>query len=290
MLDGSSVQLKNLDLLLSDNASEKLHHMLDTIATVQQGAYNLAVSEDDGQLKLLRIGSVFQIFLIDTLASGKRPSDLTKEDWAAIGAKVGRYAVLEDGQSYSKFVFTLYADYIALSVENLRTPPIAITEEQAAAITEIAGSIRRNSQELEDGVITEASYVEACLWLSLEGMMKLLASWITAPFAKEYATLVQSAAQLAFEYGRYVLFSKEQALLDRYIANQHKLDEQLEKDYAEYLQQVQLQAAHFQELIDGAFSTDLHKSLLQSAALARESGVREEELLTSVEDIDSFFL
>lgn len=290
MLDGSSVQMKNLDLLLSDNASEKLHRLLDTIATVQQGAYNLAVSEDDGQLKLLRIGSVFQIFLIDTLASGKKPSDLTKEDWTAIGAKVGRYAVLEDGQSYSKFVFTLYADYIALSVEKLRTPPITIDEKQAAAITEIADSIRRNSQELGDGVITEASYVEACLWLSLEGMMKLLASWVTAPFAKEYATLVQSAAQLAFEYGRYVLFSKEQALLDRYIANQHKLDEQLEKDYAEYLQQVQLQAAHFQELIDGAFSTDLHESLLKSAALAREAGVREEDLLTSVEDVDEFFL
>ena len=290
MIDGSSVQMKGLDLLLSDDASEKLHHMLDTITMVQQGAYNLAVSEDDGKMKLLRIGSVFQIFLIDTLASGKKPSDLTKEDWAAISAKVGRYAVLEDGQSYSIFVFTLYADYIALSVEKLRTAPIAIDEKRAASIMEIADSIRHNSQELEEGNITEVAYVEACLWLSLEGMMKLLASWITAPFAKEYATLVQSAAQLAFEYGRYVLFSKEQALLARYIANQHELDEQLEKDYAEYLQQVQLQAAHFQELLDGAFSTDLHESLLQSAALAREAGVREEELLSSVEDIDAFFL
>lgn len=290
MIERSSVQMKDLDLLLSDDASEKLHHLLDTITTVRQGAYNLTVSKDGVQVNLLRIGSVFQIFLVDTLASGKKPSDLTKEDWAAIAEKVGHYAVPEDGQTYSKFVFTLYADYIALSVEKLREYIIPIDEKQAAAITEIADTIRKNSQDLEEGSITEAAYVESCLWLSLEGMMKLLASWITAPFAREYANLVQSAAQLAFEYGRYVLFSKEQALLARYIANQHKLDEQLEKDYAEYLQQVQLQATHFQELIDGAFSSDLHESLLQSAALAREAGVQEDDLLSSVEDIDAFFL
>ena len=286
----SSVPIAELDKLLSVDASEKLHNTLNTLSSIQQGIYNLADDDESGQMKLLRIGTVFQLFLIDTLASGKKPGDLTAEDWKAIAAKVGRYAVLEDGQSYSKFVFTLYADYISLSVEKYRGEPIGLSEKQASAILEIADAIHQNSKELENGRIKETAYIENCLWLSLEGMIKLLASWITMPFAAEYANLIQSAAQLAFEYGRYVLYSKEQALLARYIANQHLLDEQLAKDYEEYLAQVQVQAEHFQELIDGAFSTNLHEALLQSAALAREAGVPEEELLTSVDDIDAFFL
>ena len=49
-------------------------------------------------------------------------------------------------------------------------------------------------------------------------------------------------------------------------------------------------AERFRKLIDGAFRTDLHEALVQSAALAREAGVKEEELLTTVEDVDAFFM
>ena len=43
-------------------------------------------------------------------------------------------------------------------------------------------------------------------------------------------------------------------------------------------------------MIDQAFSSNIRESLMQSAELARAAGVKEEEILTSVEDIDAFFL
>ena len=107
---------------------------------------------------------------------------------------------------------------------------------------------------------------------------------------KEYAELVQAVTQLAFEYGRYVLFAKELAILTRYIGNQYALDEQLRADYEAYLAEANEHAERFQKLIDEAFTTDLHEALVQSAALAREAGVREEEVLMTVEDVDAFFI
>ena len=273
--------------LLSAEAGAKIKQVVETISAIQQGLYAMADSEDSAQLNALKIGTVFTIFFIDTLASGKKPQDLTEEDWQNIAKQVYRYAVIEDGQSYSEFVFTMYADYIEVSAENLKEH---ISEQYYGAIMEVAGSIRYNTETLRNGELTETAYVEACLWLSLEGMIKLLSAFITAPLKSEYAELVQAVTQLAFEYGRYVLFAKEQAILTRYIENQYALDEQLRADYEAYLAEVNEHAERFQKLIDGAFTTDLHEALVQSAALAREAGVREEEVLMTVEDVDAFFM
>ena len=273
--------------LLSAEAGAKIKQVVETISAIQQGLYAMADSEDSAQLNALKIGTVFTIFFIDTLASGKKPQDLTEEDWQNIAKQVYRYAVIEDGQSYSEFVFTMYADYIEVSAKNLKEH---ISEQYFGTIMEVAGSIRYNTETLRNGEMTETSYVEACLWLSLEGMIKLLSAFITAPLKSEYAELVQAVTQLAFEYGRYVLFAKEQAILTRYIENQYALDEQLRADYEAYLAEVNEHAERFQKLIDGAFTTDLHEALVQSAALAREAGVREEEVLMTVEDVDAFFM
>ena len=143
---------------------------------------------------------------------------------------------------------------------------------------------------LKNEEITEAEFVEACLWLSLEAMVKLLSLSLTVVIGKEYAELAQAVSQLAFEYGRYVLYAKEQAILDSYIQNQYALDKQLEEEYAAYLKEVQEQAEQFSKLIEEAFSPDIHEALMSSAALARSAGVKEEELLVTLEDVDLFFL
>ena len=276
-----------INVLLSSEAREKLAQAVETINTLEEGLYKLAVSEDGAQLNTLKIGTLFTIFFIDTLASGKKASELKEEDWQKIAEQVFRYAVLEDGQCYSEFVFTMYADYIDISAEGIKE---SISEQSFDSIKELSATLRSNTDHLRNGEITEAAYVEACLWVSLEAMIKLLSSSLTVVVGPEYSALAQAASQLAFEYGRYVLFAKEQALLERYIQNQHELDEQLKKDYESYIAEVNEHAKRFQKLIDEAFTTNLHEALLQSAELARAAGVKEEELLTTVEDVDEFFM
>ena len=276
-----------IEELLAADVGQRLKEAAETIAALQQGLRSLHEKGGSKQLELLKIGTVFQIFFLDTLASGKNAEDLTEEDWKNIAEKVYRYAVLEDGQCYSEFVFSLYADYIDISAETLR----GITSEKSIdSIKQLSGTIRHNTELFRKDEMTETAYVEAELWLSLEAMLKLLSSSLTACIDTEYAELVQAVTQFAFEYGRYSLYAREREILDRDLQNQKVLDEQLKRDYEEYLEEVNARADVFQKLVDEAFSPDIHESLIQSVALAREAGVKEEELLTSVEDIDAFFM
>ena len=276
-----------IDELLESDAGQKIRKTVETISAVQKGLYALATNEDDTQLDILKIGTVFQIFFIDILASGKRPEELTKEDWESIAEKVNKYAVLEEGQRYSEFVFSLYANYIDISVKTLQG---RVSDKNLEAIQDLAETIRANAKSLKQEKTGEAEYVEACLWLSLEAMIKLLSCYFTIPIPEGYAEFIQSVTQLAFEYGRYVLYAREHEILEFYIQNQRVLDEQLQSEYEAYLEELKIQAESFHELIDDAFSANIADALLSSAALARAAGVKEENILDSIESVDTFFL
>ena len=198
-----------------------------------------------------------------------------------------QYAVLEEGQSYSEFVFSLYADYIDISAGVLHGK---ISEKSWAAIKELSAAIRRNTELLHKEGIKEADYVEACLWLSLEGMIKLLSTSLAIAIGPDLADLTASISQLAFEYGRYVLYSKEQAILKKYLENQRVLDEQLQHEYEAFLNEVQKEAENFHQLVEDAFSPNFQETLLRSAALAHAAGVKKRKILTSVSEVDDFFL
>ena len=276
-----------IEELLNSQAGEKIQQAMKTIAAVQKNLFALAESEDSAGLNLLKIGTVFQIFLIDTLASKKDPEKIDSDEWRTIAQNVSEYAVLEEDQCYSEFVFGLYADYIDLSAKSTSK---VISKETYASIKSISTEIRCKTAQLRNEEITETVYVEECLWLSLEAMIKLLSSSLTTLIGKEYSQLAQAVSQLAFEYGRYVLSAKEQAILSAYIENLYVLDNQLQKQYDAFCADVREQAEQFKKLVDDAFSPDIHNALIQSAALARAAGVKEEELLTSIEDVDAFFM
>ncbi len=273
--------------LIASPAGQKLRQAMEIVESVQRHVAALMQKDEEERLTLLKIGTVFQLFLIDTLASGKKASELTDDDWKNIAAQVSRNAILEEDQCYSEFVFSRYADYIRVSAKVIskNTP-----EETTNAITALADEIEALGDQLHIEVITETKYVEECLWLSLEAMVKLLSASLGAHMGEELSKLTQAVSQLAFEYGRYVLYAKEQALLEAYLKNQRVLDDQLQQQYDAFLQELQENAAQFQSLIDKAFSSDIHEALMHSATLAGASGVNEEEVLNSIEDIDSYFM
>ena len=276
-----------VDELLQSPAGKWLEKAVETVSGVQRVLFAISENDDGKEMTLLRIGTVFQIFLIDTLASGKSPDKMKEKDWKDIADKVSQYAIYADGQSYTEFVFTLYADYIELSAKTLRAKKRS--SEKTDEIRVIAEEIRNNTELLHNGELSEVDYVEKCLWSSLEAMIKCLSLSLTALIGPEYAQLAQATSQLAFEYGRYVLYAKEQALLQEYIENQYILDERLKTEFEVYLEEVRKNAERFQTLVEDAFSCDLHEALIQSAELARAAGAKEEELLTSIEEIDDYF-
>lgn len=280
-----------IDELLSSPVGQILEKAMNTIADVQKHLYALAASEDSSQLKLLEIATVFQLFLIRTLASGKKFSEIGKDGWKKIADKISKYAILNDESCYSEFVFLSYSSYIDGSAKLLSR----LTKNQDTdSILELSETIRSNTERMNRGELSEQDYTEACLWLSLEAMLKLLStllSSVLSPFVgRQTAQLAQAVSQLGFEYGRYVLFSQEHVLLEEYLENQHTLDEHLRTKYDQFLVQLQENSEQFHQLIDAAFSADIPNSLRKSAELARSAGVAEEELLTTTDDVDAFFL
>ena len=279
--------MSSIDELLNSSALQKLAGVMEAITFAQKNINAIAESNDDIKRKLIKAATVFQIFLVQTLAEGKKPKDLTSEDWKIIAEKVSQYAIMSDGQQYSVFVFTQYAEYIDASAEWLKGKA---TDEAVASIKELSVSIQYNTEQLLCGELSEVNYIEGCMWISLEAMIKLFACSLTPMIGKEFAYLTQAVAQLAFEYGRLVLLAREQKLLESYIENQHVLDEKLQTEYEEYLAELNEYSERFKGLIDAAFTPGIKDSLMQSADLARAAGVKEEELLTSIEDVDDFFL
>ena len=61
-----------IDELLSSDAGQKIRQIAENVSAVQQGLYALAANEDSAKLDLLKIGTVFQIFLSMCLLQGKR--------------------------------------------------------------------------------------------------------------------------------------------------------------------------------------------------------------------------
>ena len=97
MRDGIAAELIKellIDDLLESPAGARIIEAMDTIAVVQRHLRTLSENGDGAELNILRIGTVFQIFLIDTLAAGKDPRELGEEDWKNIAEKVSLKRVL----------------------------------------------------------------------------------------------------------------------------------------------------------------------------------------------------
>jgi hypothetical protein len=276
-----------IEELIASPVGQKLRQAIEVVESVQSHVAALMQKDEEERLTLLKIGTVFQLFLIDTLASGKKASELTADDWKNIAAQVSQNAILEEDQCYSEYAFSRYADYIRVSAKVIsKNAP----EETTSAITALADEIEALGDQLHKETITETKYVEECLWLSLEAMVKLLSASLGAHMGEELSKLTQAVSQLAFEYGRYVLYAKERALLEAYLNNQRVLDDQLQRQYDAFIQELQENATQFQSLIDKAFSPDIRCTLQNSAELAQATGVKKEDILKSIEEVDSFFL
>lgn len=283
----SSLKDVEIEELEKQTPFQNLALVIETIENILQNLRAWKESEDSEKQKLLKVATVFQVFLLQTFAEGKKPAELKKEDWKNIAEKISQYAIMGDGQQYSEFVFSCYAHFIDVSAEKLSG---IATDEAVVSIKRLAESIRYNTEQLHSNAISEIDYIEGCMWISLEAMIKLLACSTTPLIGPEFSYLVQAIAQLSFEYGRAVLFAREQKILQSYIDNQYVLDEKLQSEYEEYLSELNEHSERFQRLINNAFAPEIHDSLVKSAELARAAGVKEEELLLTVDDVDAFFL
>lgn len=276
-----------LEQLMKTSAGEKFQQALQLIQSMQEHLAALSEKEEAPSVTGTKAATVMTLAVLKKIASGKRPSSFNAQDWKDIAHAVSEYAVFLDGEEYSVFIFQLYEKYTYASAAMLKR---FVPDETVEAIEKLADELHNREELFRNGTLSESAYTEECLWISLEAMVKLIASAASMFCGQQASEFTQALASCAFEYGRLMLYRKEQALIDQFIESQYCLDEELEKKYAEYLSELEAQSKQFYAMIDQAFAPDFRTAFLHSVLLANIAGVDESEILSSTEDVDAFFL
>lgn len=276
-----------IDALQGTPIYDALKRDMESIQKYQEAVCVLVNTSDESQLNILRIGTILSFSVIGKILQGKNPKEFSGEDWKDIADNVADYGIKMDGQRYTEFVFNLFALYIDFSVDIHKE---TISETSAAEIKGLAADIRVNTDSLENGIIMEPNYVDNCLWISFEAMIKLMAAYKTRGLCEEYAGFIQAIADISVQYGRYKLYQRELSLVNGYLEAHKELDKQLDFQYSLYVEDLRKESEEFNRLIEHAFSEDFESMLKGSIELARMSGVEETQILDSKSKLDSFFL
>lgn len=287
MNTGARITDVSIELLLSTPVGAKMGSALSMFDRLQEYA-EAAAYKGDAEANSKKAATIAVFAILKKMQGGTSLSGFTQDDWEEVLAAIGDYVLLMPDSEYSVFVFVMYENCIRKSLQGLVGHA---SQEGCEAIEALADELRAQEESFHSGAISESAYIEECLWISLEAMFKLLSASIL-PHIKDDSMREFSGAlaDCAFEYGRLMLYRREQALLEEYIEAQYELDRELEDKLALYLEDLERENARFIELLDHAFEADYRDSFLRSAMLARLAGVEESEILNTTEDVDVFFL
>ena len=210
-----------LEQLTKAPAGEKLQQAMQIFQTVQKHYFAFVEKQDELEMTGVKAITVLTFSILKKIADGKIPSNLNEQDWKEIATVVSQVAVFADDQQYSVFVFSMYEKYIRDSVDQIEG---CISEETACVINALADELHNKAAALEAGYISETTYIEDCLWISLEAMVKLLACTAALLGDQRVADFAQALASCAFEYGRLMLYSRELEIVNQFIESQYQLD------------------------------------------------------------------
>jgi len=275
-----------IEELFSASNIDKAKKAINIVLKVQDKLTVLGEKEESNALKIKKVGTTLTVAILQKVQGGKFPTDFTSEDWEEILEQVFEYGVEADGTIYSAYVFMLYAWFIDTSVEKMSG---RLSVAKQVAITSLSDEIKTKTEQLKNNEISEVEYIDDCLWICLEAMIKLISGTIDTALGFDREQVAEAAMILAFEYGRFVLYKREDALLTKYLENQKILDVELAMRYEEYCKQLEQEANVFNECIETAFTSDIRSALKNSAQLALAAGVDESEVLKTVQDVDDYF-
>ena len=224
------------------------------------------------------------------MKDGKIPAKYDKEDWREVTNSVIDISVIQDGESYTEYVFDLFSKCLEESVKALGVNASKDTKE---AIKALSKELTSKTKAWKAEEITEAQYIEDCMYICLDATMKMIALFASSKIKLEGVDtdkLALAVSSVAFQYIRCSLFQQEQTALDEIIANQYQVDTELTVTYNDFLVKFNKRTEKINELLDNAFNVDFRKSLKETFEIAIIFDVPEDELLRTPEDVDEFFM
>lgn len=288
IINNSMINDIAINMLLKSPAGEKLDSAIAGIEKIQRYLAAAEAKSDEKDLNTTKAATIAVFAIIKKMQTGKVLSQFDESDWKDIITDISEYVLLMPDDEYSVFVFRMYEVFIRSSAESTRS---FVSLEAHDTLIGLADELKSNEELFHNDSIDEVKYTEECLWIALEALFKLLAAMCLSRIKDDTLREFSSAlTDFAFEYGRLMLYRREQEIITAYIDAQYELDSELEQKYACYIEELQKQTEEFSNLIDNAFAENYRDAFLKSVMLAQMVGVKDSQILKNSEDIDEFFL
>lgn len=223
-------------------------------------------------------GTAFVLAVIAKRREGKRLNEFNGADWIDIAGEVG-FGIGKGGvRGLSIYALTNFTATSAAVAGSILTTSFSIAEQ--------ANKLRR-------GRIDELEFIENSEIIAVEAAVRALSSLVgqaTLPIPVLGAVIGTTIGTVLYKTAASSLTEREAALIERYLAEQRTLDEQLAAEYRATLEKLDRSMADYLSVLARAFSPDVRVALAGSVELARELGIASDEILDSDEKVDAYFL
>lgn len=263
---GEEKSLKEKDQEIRDKAQE------ESKPSLEQGVKVAAVSAGvEGGMAL--VSSIAQ-----KRREGKKFSEFDSKDWEYIAKETGKGA--GKGAIRGAVIYGL---------TNYTKTPAAV----ASALCTASFGVAEQAYRLRKGEITQDEFIKNSEILCLDVSVSALSSFLgqtLIPVPVLGAVIGNTIGTTLYQISKEVLSSEERRIIRQYYEHLNKLDKELDKRNKELINELNDGLKRYYKLLEKAFSPNYEEALYGSVALANAYGLPTDELVTSIEEIDEYFL
>lgn len=209
---------------------------------------------------------------------GIRLKEYSKEDWKDVGIDTLKGTVKGAIRGSAVYVLSNFTPVPA---------PIA-----SALVTATLGVVAQ-SRKLQKGDITPEEFIDIseamCLDVSVSALASLLGSYLI-PVPILGSIVGNITGMFMLNISRVYLSAVEEKLIRQYLKEAEIEISAMDDDYRKAVTVIDKELSLFNSLVDFSFSEKANQRFQLSIAIAQTSGVSEDRILKSKEEIDSFFL
>ena len=211
------------------------------------------------------------------IKEGKKIQEFSADDWMEVF-----------GISEKELVWDKVQDKLELAFANDKN-----NEQIAASLTAAMKDVRVLYEKFRSGEMSEVDFLYESEWACLDAVVEILASYLRDQSIdlKSFGIVIsEETFKLRYEAIKNDIRGEWEEMLVRHAEEQRAHDEMLEKQYIAYIEWLEKDLDTYMKLLQRAFSDDPAEALAGSAELAAFMKLPQAEVLSTVEDVDDFFL
>lgn len=263
---------KETDRIEKEDAQLREKARYDTRATLKEGVKAAGVSA------AIEGGTSFALSVAAKLKQGRKLAEFTEDDWKEIGVETGKGTVKGGIRGGALYYFTNF------------TP---VNSNVACAFVSASFGIVSQIRSLEKDELSSEEFLINCETICLDSAISALSAMagsalipvpvIGAVVGSLVGNILYTCCQ---KYGN----QQTKRIVQNYQEDVNAVIVMLDARYALCVKQLQESYAQFQSFEELAFSEDVNKAFDGSIKLALMSGVPEKMVLSSIEQIDNYFM